>query len=457
MQLAGEGLKRLTRLPSAWKALPATGHMMSTEALDQLAALAQSLSRGGLRGKTPIPQAEQHKRLMALWRNADGKLEAINRKDIRGLCQIPEIALESRFIRALAAHPQAGRSRAWADGILASYFNRWREMPDPEGVERAIKDLLDTYPAQASWLDPLRPGPWQAIGPEAAEVFASQLENPSEDLDSLLSAWGLSSERGLGRAVTEACLRAEVEELCGIRKGISEKEAKQWVEALFQHLFIRVPKGEAFDQSLERLILSEWAKRSPGLRELILNWCLAHPELGDPRRAPGWHPIPLARQALVSWMARRDLTFFYDSVVANHEDDQGRKAFWLRYLDAVQDFRLVLSDSDRTKLDARFRGRGLVSHMDGNTDVSAFLLRFKDDDRGDFICVEFSHTGHALFIYEADTFEDDIARMDAVSFRITPGPRNIKDTALATHRQVHAGDWQYKVGYYLKQRGVTPQ
>ena len=84
-------------------------------------------------------------------------------------------------------------------------------------------------------------------------------------------------------------------------------------------------------------------------------------------------------------------SFTSEFLVAEH-DAQGRKAFWLQYVDKVSDFRLVLCEEDELRLKATLGSNPIqFARMEGPNKVSAFLLRFTSSQQGDdLVCVEFS-------------------------------------------------------------------
>lgn len=451
-------MRRLSRSSLEWESCWPGPDFDAEKAVAPLKVASEELGLKvrGLSAPDPIDPLALD-RALAVWRNGGSSIQAISPGDIRLLCRSPETALHPEFLRALASHPLFPKRRSWLESVLSIYFHNWRPASKPEEIEHALRDLVSKFPEDVTWLEEVRYDDRAAIGPEAPRSIVRRLKKLPAGLFECLRLWGLDSQQGLGRTVTETALVAwgssfRLRDASGDASLVREE-----LRTAFQELFPCVPLSRVFYQVVEDLVLSEWSHRAPLVRDEITKWVLEHPGLGDPRRNLGaWHPIPAARAKVVSWMAKRDLTFFYDTIVPSHQDDQGRKAFWLRFIDQVHDFQLVLAEGDREKLEAETRKRGGFSEMEGKNSPSAFLLRFKgQNEREDLVCVEFSRTGNALFIYQFDDFEDSVGSMRAMRFRITGNPMNLK-TGNFLERKTHQGLWQSDVQWHLQRKGIRP-
>lgn len=457
MDKLGAAIRKLSQSSLGWIAAWPGSDFDAQKAVEPLKVAAEALRLRvkGLAAPEPLDPMAVEKALDS-WRNA-ASIQAISLQNLRLLCRCPETALHPEFLHALVGHPLLLKRRSWVESLLSVYFQAWRPESRPEAIEQALREVVSRFPEGVLWLEEVRAEDCAVIGPDAPRSILRRLKMLPAGLPECLRLWGLDAHAGLGRAIAEAALSAWGGSFR--RRNASEKSALALEElriALYE-LFPCASQGQVFYQVVEDLVLSEWSHRSLAVRDEIMKWALEHPSLGDPRRNLGaWHPIPAARAKVISWMARQDLTFFYDSIVPSFQDDQGRKAFWLQFVDQVHDFQLVLAEGDREKVDPEVRKRGGFSEIDGRSSPSAFLLRFKGQNAGeDLVCVEFSRSGNALFIYAFDDFEDSVGSMRARRFRVTGHPMNLK-MGNFIERKTHQGDWQSDIRWFLNRKGIRP-
>ncbi len=188
-------------------------------------------------------------------------------------------------------------------------------------------------------------------------------------------------------------------------------------------------------------------------RQLLSSDC----EFGDPRMgtSQGWKMVTAidkpAFDSFLEMLIRTDLRFFFHFAMK----DKAREEFWLLYLkslrrtvcflDAISQ-REFLRTRDRIKPEllpdfqlAFDRARKLEQGR-----VSAFCLYFDD-----FVVVEFSETGHAVYVYERDLFEKHVT-IDQKLF----SANELKQLPIESERLIHRGDWRPKFFAFLRRRRV---
>lgn len=198
---------------------------------------------------------------------------------------------------------------------------------------------------------------------------------------------------------------------------------------------------------LNRLAKARSTPDQPKLRELVVaRW-------GDPRQRaaiPDWErwAAPEARRLVASWMTRLVIDGFFESL-SGPGGDPARAAFWGRYAMAIDELWVY------TSVDAR-RSRGPVvaelrANLGGNVQrmrhptANAFAMRI-----GEYVFLEFSEKGNALFIYRANAIPFDLNESDL-------RPADMRDQDLASGRIVHGGHWQDKATDGIGTRtGVWP-
>jgi len=86
-----------------------------------------------------------------------------------------------------------------------------------------------------------------------------------------------------------------------------------------------------FAYAVSALILSESAKRSEGFQHALRLFAQSHKRLGDPRvreSSLNWRLIASeAAQRYLSWLARDNIIFFFNTILPNNSENEGEKTF----------------------------------------------------------------------------------------------------------------------------------
>jgi fermentation-respiration switch protein FrsA (DUF1100 family) len=145
--------------------------------------------------------------------------------------------------------------------------------------------------------------------------------------------------------------------------------------------------------------------------------------------------------------------FFFDFVIPDRRDPHDRKAFWLQYLDLVEDSRVALSSSDRYRLRAQTTGPLTYANITDSMEVSAFLMRFRGKE--EIVVVEFSRTGNAVYIHAASEFARVLGSLRGTEFRISSdhGLKHFSRLQKFNHMQPNE-KWQREVRNFLAAMGV---
>jgi len=459
------GFTQVTDQLRRWHRFPKqVSELWSSRPFDpqSLAALAQEARALQLRVSalkaTPPPDPQAFEKARSAWEAAGRDAGQLDKASIKLLCQHPSTALDPEWISSLLKADKLPMRRTWFEGLISAYLSRWRSMEDPDAVEKSLLELVDKIAATQRWGGTLKEETLPVIGPDAPEKLLSTVSAPLTDWEVLIERWCLSRTEGLGPVILEKAIRRWYKtwvQLNAPQKGAQRlTELRAALRTLTRESGIR---QACFQATITDLILSGLASQHIEIREELIFFVLKHPRLGDPRiKGHLWAGMGPAKARLISWMAQKDLRLFYDYVVSNDRDDQGRKAFWVNYLEHVVDFRLVLSQDDKERLEDRLDEHGVsFAEMEGSNQVSAFILRFPSRiDQTDLVCVEFSKSGNSLYIYDSDVFEHEVARMDARYFRAVHGPRNLKNMNEAKARIRHTSGWQSNASGYLNSHGI---
>ena len=196
---------------------------------------------------------------------------------------------------------------------------------------------------------------------------------------------------------------------------------------------------------VNRLAAASSKPDQPAIRELALaRW-------GDPRQRsaiPDWQrwANPDARRLVSSWITRLVINDFFAALSGHPE----RAAFWGRYAMSIDELWVYTSvDARKNRSDVVSKLRrdlgGNVQRMNDRS-TNAFAMRI-----GDFVFVEFSEKGNALYMYREDSVPFDLNGADLQ-------PRQMRDdTPPNRARLIHSGHWQERAHDEIGSRtGVWP-
>ncbi|PTA90245.1 hypothetical protein CWM66_16605 [Kosakonia sp. H7A] len=102
-----------------------------------------------------------------------------------------------------------------------------------------------------------------------------------------------------------------------------------------------------------------------------------------------------------SWLAKEDLTHFFQLLKGKDDVDQARLFYWLRFANQMGFTRIVIGQDARQNMHSDFvafrqKNKGRLSTLSGgNSADNAVIMQI-----GNYLFVEFSRTGNALYVYE---------------------------------------------------------
>ena len=106
---------------------------------------------------------------------------------------------------------------------------------------------------------------------------------------------------------------------------------------------------------------------------------------------------------VVAWFAKEDLEHFFNLLKGDSEVDQSRLYYWLRFANQMSYTRIVMGsdawhDSGRDFVHFREKNKGRLSRLVGGPGHNnAVIMQI-----GNYFFVEFSGTGNACYVYQAD-------------------------------------------------------
>lgn len=158
-----------------------------------------------------------------------------------------------------------------------------------------------------------------------------------------------------------------------------------------------------------------------------------------------------------SWLAKEDLTHFFQLLKGNGDVDQARLFYWLRFANQMGFTRIVMGQDARNDMHSDFvafrqKNKGRLSHLLGGASAdNAVIMQV-----GDYLFVEFSRTGNALYVYKSsetpfdpeknELHLNDELKCGGLKFRHAPTAVGYSDK--------HLTGWMVAYEDMLRQRGI---
>lgn len=188
------------------------------------------------------------------------------------------------------------------------------------------------------------------------------------------------------------------------------------------------------------------------LIDCVLNTLL----YGDPRISE-WKDFeyPKAQEIFKIWLNERDIKFFFDNLIDEDNDAQGRKAFWINYSTKIDKAFFIIGND----VPVNYKNREQISIFtkrasknifkmgsdDNKIKSNVFILKIKD-----IVILEFSEKNNACFVYTSDYYEKNIApifktRYSRWHFKL----QDLKAQDDCLKKFLHKGEWQIRIRNFL--------
>jgi hypothetical protein len=326
------------------------------------------------------------------------------------------VIASSRLPELLACYEdEASRGELWRltwHGLLYSYFKFdpliMKDDPSRDGW-RALQQFLER-----SWPlinrqsgDQLIPD-WIAVLRAQTQILSEQpvgpyvkayLDGDSSLTDQLASDLGIPPASWFWHALVLGC----------VKRATGEPDAafKQRIPRLLQLIH---DKPMFRDEAIESLLIRYHACKG-AMPDLALSQYVCQPSVWkNPKLkaagiATAWNRVPEAVwQMVLGWVNERNLKDFFDILAARNSADEGRLAFWSKYLKQITWTRLVfghdtmaLKRTNPAVRDLIAREEGAYAQLTEKRDVDAFMMRI-----GNHLIIEFSKKPNACYVYDAN-------------------------------------------------------
>jgi hypothetical protein len=451
-------LDTLSRLRLA-AVMPVTGTLdQPLDPRGEIAGLRAGIEQiASLRANRPLRKATEATLARALvrWAECTPDVLALGPRYIRALCAHPPILDDDVFLRGLASHPEFVRRRRWLESLLGLYEVAWRPPRNADEIERMLRIGVQQGQAASARFDAIRPVASRFLAPGAAAWLADEALGHDVPVSEVLTRFGIPADTGLARSVTNAAVVAWAERLGRNRRMTTG------VRSLLDYGLSGVAKSAVVDpgvltEAIGRVIA--WLPEEDETAVAAMrDWLLTDARFGDPRlpaNAPKWAVMAAEpRERMIRWLAKGDLLFFFDFVMPRGRNPHGRKEFWLEYIDLVEDSAVALSPIDIERLRLSVTDTLRYARADSPaSDVSAFIMRFRGHGR--FVVAEFSRSGNAAYIHDAERFDALVGGMRARRYQVATSPKGLKSQQAMLTRYSHLDGWQDRVHAELRVLGL---
>lgn len=374
---------------------------------------------------------------------------------------------EERFHALLASYEdEVKRGELWRltwHGLLYSYFHYDPELEKGEGSRsgwQALQSFLErTWPLidrQASkgivpdWVTVLRGEKCILTAKPVDKYSRSYMLGETEAIDRLAQDLGIPPSSWFWHALVLSAVQNAT--------SASDDEFRRLIPQLIK-LIQGHPgfRDEALEGILARYHDCKGAPPDERLRDYVCETTVwKNPKLKAAGIATAWNRVSDSVWYMVlGWVNERNLRDFFDILAARNNADEGRLAFWSRYLRQITWTRLVfgadtmaLKSTNPGVRDLIAREEGAYARLTGKPEVDAFMMQI-----GSYLIVEFSKKPNACYAYKVD--ELPFERYDkyydggttdlAAGFYGTPSARI-----------VHRDGWQTRAADDLMALGIRP-
>lgn len=378
------------------------------------------------------------------------------------------MALAAKHFPALLAsyEAEAKRGDLWRltwHGLLYSYFNfdleKTRDEASRAGWEALRAFLERTWPLidrQAGnelvpdWVNVLRQDAAVLTSKPVEKYTRSYLRGDTEAIDRLAADLGIPPSSWFWHALVLGAVRRAAAEI--------DAEFRRLVPQLIG-LIQGKPgfRDEAIEVILTRYLACKGAPPDERLRDFVCQATVwKNPKLKAAGIATAWNRVPdPVWQMVLGWVNERNLKDFFDILAARNNADEGRLAFWSKYLKQITWTRLVFGADTmalkRTNAGVReliAREEGAYAQLTSKPEVDAFMMQV-----GSYLIIEFSKKPNACYVYQAEQlpFEPYSRHYEGGTTDLAAGFR--EGCAL---RIVHRDGWGWRAEEDLRQLGIVP-
>ncbi|MDA8090621.1 MAG: EH signature domain-containing protein [Nitrospiraceae bacterium] len=385
----------------------------------------------------PPPEYSEHWKEFLL-----GRRKILDNRTLRNLCWEPEIASDVRFVDYISDKDIQRSSRA-LQGLVWSCHKKWltvrkNSVFKKESLLDKVRGLIEKYSGTnrvvTKWQNALD----IVLSNKGSDIFASDMIENNRTLKNQAEYWSVDMQTEFFSQTLYVAYKKCMEML--LESGSRKYFFSELLSSLLWDISI-------FKEQIGDLILDSRMTQHEELRTSLQNFILGDERLGDPRLRGNnvkWLDIEKdARDRFIQWLSKEDIGFFFEHVLPDSVDRQGRKEFWLRYVKNLHGSRPLLCRRDKYRL----TWKGHYGEISGTN--SAFILDF-----GNIVAVEFSKVG-SCYLYSANDFKQILPELFGISYFTEADLKN-RDLAIEHVRHITGNivDWKRTITRFLARNGI---
>ncbi|TAM24374.1 MAG: hypothetical protein EPN46_12955 [Candidimonas sp.] len=372
-----------------------------------------------------------------------------------------------RLLELLGSYEaEAKRGDLWRltwHGLLYSYFNYAPNLVRDESAQagwEALRAFLErTWPLidrlagrelVPDWIGILRKEHEVLTAAPVEKYSRAYLQGETEATDRLAKDLGIPPSSWFWHALV----------LDTVERATGDTDA-EFRRLLSQLLNLIQGKSGFRDEALEAILIRYHAcKGAPPDAQLRDYVCQStvwkNPKLKAAGIATAWNRVPdTVWEMVLGWVNKQNLEDFFGILAARNNADEGRLAFWSKYLKQVTWTRLVfgrdtmiLKRENPSIRDLIAREEDAYAQLTSKPEVDAFMMQI-----GPYLFIEFSKKPNACYVYQADQlpFEPYLRHYDGGTSDLAAGYNT--NCAL---RIVHREGWASRAGADLRRLGIHP-
>lgn len=374
----------------------------------------------------------------------DPNLHRLSPKNLKRICWSPKIVGTKLFIQKLVKK-EFSLTISCVKGLLYSYHSLFDDLKVSSEFGEVLSQLISHYSEFNSQIAKWCKQVDCIVGVNSPKNFGIRTCRDKVSVESALKADFLYETTQFAAHAAQQTALAYINQF----NKISPEELEFFLNEIISSKLL---SRDAFKIAVSEVILTDRCKSEETTQAKIIDFILGSNGLGDPRMHPeNWMGVSEeAKKAVIQWLSREDINFFFELLIKDKEDKHKRKNFWLSYVSRVSRSRALLSSHDRSRHAVKLqelenKGRS-YGELTGPQDSSAFILDF-----GQIVVVEFNQVGNACYIYTRHQFDSIVKEFwtSSISFSL------LKNQSIVAERVRHTPEkWQDETRGVLARFGI---
>lgn len=387
----------------------------------------------------------------------DSQKPILTKKELISLCWHPQVAMSREFL-VFVANEGALTQTSQIMGLLYSYHSQYRELRSGANGEDAVEgDLISLLssivlncPARSRFLAVWKQNLTLILSIDDRELFGNLLQTTESKVTEIARAFGVYPATSfISRSIYSA-----IDSLEKAAQRLAYPKAVYLVQELLDSPYL---ERTDWEEAVALLFNSQRVRTNKYLRRSLLSYVPGDPTLDKSDSVPGKQQRSLptsAQQGMVKMLAWEDIDYFFEYFAERGEDWQGRREFWMSYVNGIVRTRVLvgenlddpgLNDPGGDELSKLTRRKGVIR----GAQSSAIVMDFDD-----VVFLELSPSYECCYVYTKKAF----SRVLKDFWNESPFLHNLKDDTQAMEKVSRSLiTWKDEIGQILLRNGHRPQ